>query len=394
MEEFGSTAARSKLCGLLSLTQRVQVGIALDPVVVRKGVLEAIDDKCELAEVLRLLAADRIRLKRHFVNDLVDGPTGHRHLGSARVDGDKARIRGGLVVANVQRCAVNLDVVELDAEHELVENRMPHHVAGVLALVVIAEGQLTIKALHLLVHFRGKEEGKQVVLKELLLNHVVEHGRDALLRELGVGEANDSVEILSEYSILALDIPELLAFNYQLAGRLANVAAADAEIVEVKVAGETATPEADVGALACLLNGAAQVVIVREMHVLRMHFLVQNPSVATTSVKQRSYFLRWLVSHINVRNIAIIDMVVQVQGKAARTFIFLIVQLTLVHRTVGLLLHLLHERQCVITLLIPLLSHFDIVTHVFWEEIIVEVFLAPLEHYSYSLRRLLLHLSL
>ena len=159
------------------------------------------------------------------------------------------------------------------------------------------------------------------------------------------------------------------------------------------MAGETATPKADVGALACLLNGAAQVIIVREMHVLRMHFLVQNPSVATAGVKQRSNFLRWLVSDIYVRNIAIIDMVVQVQGKAARALILIIVQLALVHHTVSLLLHLLHERQCVITLLIPLLPHIDVVAHVFWEEIIVEVLLAPLEHYSYSLRRLLLHLS-
>lgn len=46
-----------------------------------------------------------------------------------------------------------------------------------------------------------------------------------------------------------------------------------------------------------------------------------------------------------------------------------------------------------VTLLVPLLSILDIIPHVFWEEIIVEVLLPSLQNHTHALRGLSLHLS-
>ena len=118
-----------------------------------------------------------------------------------------------------------------------------------------------------------------------MLDHVVEHWRHSLLREVGISQADNCIEVLSEYSILALHVSEFLPLDQKLTSRLADVAAADPEVVQVEVTGETPAAKANVGALSRLLHGTTEVIIVREMHVLRVDFFVQNPGVAAASVE-------------------------------------------------------------------------------------------------------------
>ena len=44
-----------------------------------------------------------------------------------------------------------------------------------------------------------------------------------------------------------------------------------------------------------------------------------------------------------------------------------------------------------VTLIVPLLPSLNVVTHVFWEEVIIEVFLSSLDDQSYTLRGFCLH---
>lgn len=67
------------------------------------------------------------------------------------------------------------------------------------------------------------------------------------------------------------------------------------------------------------------------MHVLRVHLLVQNPGIAAACVEQRSYLLRRLVANVDVRDIAVVDMVIQVQSQTARAGLLFIIQLALIH---------------------------------------------------------------
>jgi len=93
------------------------------------------------------------------------------------------------------------------------QNWMPDHVTGVLAFVVIPEGQLRIQSTHLFIHFWSQEEGKEVVLEKLLLDHVVKHRSDTSLSKVRVRQSNDGIEILPENAVFLLNIAEFLVLN-------------------------------------------------------------------------------------------------------------------------------------------------------------------------------------
>lgn len=93
---------------------------------------------------------------------------------------------------------------------------MPDHVAGVLAFVVIAEGELRVQATHFLIHLRGQEEGKEIVLEEFLLNHVVEDWCDTSLCKIGISHTDDCIEVLAEDAVLLLNVSELLVLDKYL----------------------------------------------------------------------------------------------------------------------------------------------------------------------------------
>lgn len=90
---------------------------------------------------------------------------------------------------------------------------MPNHVASVLAFVIVAEGQLRVQTTHLFIHFWSQEEGKQVILEKLLLNHVVKHWCDASFSEIRVSQSNNGIKILPENTILLFNIAEFLVLN-------------------------------------------------------------------------------------------------------------------------------------------------------------------------------------
>lgn len=45
------------------------------------------------------------------------------------------------IPANLHGLSIHFDVVQLDTEHQLMEDRVPDHIAGVFRFVVVAERQ-------------------------------------------------------------------------------------------------------------------------------------------------------------------------------------------------------------------------------------------------------------
>lgn len=117
------------------------INILFNPVVIGQRVLEAVNDEGQVTELLGVIALHRVGLERHLSNYFLDGPGWHGHLGGARVHSYEADGLADLV-AQVHGHAVDLDVVQGDTEHQLVQDGMPYHIARVLTLVVVAKSQL------------------------------------------------------------------------------------------------------------------------------------------------------------------------------------------------------------------------------------------------------------
>ena len=138
-----------------------------------------------------------------------------------------------------------------------------------------------------------------------------------MFSEVGISQADDCIKIFAEDSVFALHITKLLIRDPKLRGALAIVAAANAEVIDVEVASETATAKRNVGALLRSLSAATQLIVVGEVHVLRVDLLVQDPGVAAARVEKSSDLLRRLVTHVDICHIRVVNVVVQVQAKTS-----------------------------------------------------------------------------
>ena len=90
----------------------------------------------------------------------------NRHEGSSRVESNEASV--WFVSANVKILSVNLDVVELHTEHVLKVDVVPMDVSLELRLVEVAESQIGLDTILLLILDRGEIERENVAIKKFL----------------------------------------------------------------------------------------------------------------------------------------------------------------------------------------------------------------------------------
>lgn len=118
------------------------------------------------------------------------------------------------------------------------EDWVPYHVASVLALVVVAEGELRVQPAHLLIHLGSQEEREKIILEQLLLDHVVKYWSDTPLGEIRVRHSNDRIKVFPKNAVLLLNVPELLVLNQNLRGRLTVLATSNPEVVDIEMPAE------------------------------------------------------------------------------------------------------------------------------------------------------------
>ena len=84
-------------------------------------------------------------------------------------------------------------------------------------LVKVAESQIGLDTILLLVLDGGEIEGEKVLLKKVLVDHFIENWGDSSLGEGWVSQTNNSLEVRpSENSMLLLYITKLLILNMNL----------------------------------------------------------------------------------------------------------------------------------------------------------------------------------
>lgn len=86
-----------------------------------------------------------------------------------------------------------------------------------LRLVEVAESQVGLDTILLLILDRGKIEREHVGIKKFLLYHFIEYGGHTSLSKSWVGQSYDSLEVRAgKDSVLLLDLAELLVLNMNL----------------------------------------------------------------------------------------------------------------------------------------------------------------------------------
>ena len=203
-----------------------------------------------------------------------------------------------MALADVERLAADLYVVELDAEHVLQLHIVPVDLSRELGLVVVAESQVGPEAARLLSH-RGHIEGEYVRAEELLLHHVVEHRRHALLSQLGVGHADDGLEVGAGEDVLLLQhIAKFLSLDVHLARGFA-VARAESDVVYAKDAREV--PRAELNECLLLSGSEAGGGFLLERKLLgsrQLRLVIKHPNVGRARIEETSDLLR-RVAHIH-----------------------------------------------------------------------------------------------
>ena len=100
------------------------------PIVVWKGVFEAVDDESEVAPHRLVVTFHRVIFEWHFADDLLNGPGRHSHFRGPAVDGEEAFCLAS-VPTNLHGLSIDFDVVQLDTKHQFVKDGVPNHVARV-----------------------------------------------------------------------------------------------------------------------------------------------------------------------------------------------------------------------------------------------------------------------
>ena len=91
---------------------------------------------------------------------------------------------------------------------------------------------------------------------------------------------------------------------------MAVLASTDSKIIDVEVAAQRPRPKGDKRSLRGSLGSTGHFVIIRVVHIARVHLLVQNPGVGRARVEQGPYFLGRLVAYVDVSHIREIHMVI------------------------------------------------------------------------------------
>ena len=123
-----------------------------------------------------------------------------------------------------------------------------------------------------------------------------------------------------------------------------------------------------------------------------MHLFVKDPCVGRASIKKRSDFLRRLISHVNIRNVGKVHVVIQMKPQSTTSLLRVLIQFTLIHILrfqIAITLFLLVQlgfcgclstwQLSLVPLTLPFLLLLNSVTHILWEKEVIEVLLAALE---------------
>ena len=117
-----------------------------------------------------------------------------------------------------------------------------------------------------------------------------------------------------------------------------------------------------------------------------MNSLVEDPSVGRTRIKQSSDLLGRFVTHVDISNIRKVHMVVMVKTEATTSLLRVLIELTLVHICLLIILLLWFATRLIslrqLALLI-ILFRFNFISHILREEIIIQILLSSLEDQSY-----------
>jgi hypothetical protein len=122
---------------------------------------------------------------------------------------------------------------------------------------------------------------------------------------------------------------------------------------------------------------------------MSVHFLVQNPGVCRTGIKEGSNLLWRIVTNVEVSNVREIQMVIQMKTKTSAALLTVVVEFALVHVSV-FFIKLLSQGW---TLLLAFF-HFDIVSHVLWEKVVVQILLPSFKRKFDSVRGIKLRVCL
>ena len=118
--------------------------------------------------------------------------------------------------------------------------------------------------------------------------------------------------------------------NENLRSRLAVITPTNSKIVNIKVATECSRSKGDISFLWGLKNCLRQSFTISKMKVIGFHFLVQNPCVGRTCIKQGANFLR-RCSNINIRYVRHIKMIIKMKSQSSTSLFIIFVQFALTH---------------------------------------------------------------
>jgi hypothetical protein len=219
------------MLNFLAALGKGQACLREEPFLGLEGIILATNNVSQRADFLAVRALNHLVDSRDALSNYrFRGRAWNRAEGSSGIEGDQA-LTSFDRFANIERLAVDLYVVEFDAEHVLFLDKMPLEVTGELGLVVVAECQIRLASHVRLFLFCRQVESKHVARQKTLVYHLIENGSDTFLGKSWVSQTNDCVEVFTtKDAILFLDVSKLLLLDVNLAARHA-IAGAQADII-------------------------------------------------------------------------------------------------------------------------------------------------------------------